>query len=197
MNKVPNRAQMPYRDCVGIALFNEQGQVFLARRILTPGPDTSEVDAPWQMPQGGIGRRIDTKEGDFWQMPQGGIDEGEDALPAAYRELYEETGIRTIRLLAQAPDWIHYDLPDEVLGIALKGNYRGQRQQWFAFLFEGEESEITLLLDNPGIDPEFDAWRWEDFDKVADIIVPFKRPAYLEVHKAFAHIPGQIRGQRS
>ena len=178
MNTAPNRAQMPYRDCVGIALFNDRGQVFLARRILTPGQDTSEVDAPWQ-------------------MPQGGIDDGEDALPAAYRELYEETGIRTIRLLAQAPDWIHYDLPDEVLGIALKGKYRGQRQQWFAFLFEGEEREITLLLDNPGIDPEFDAWRWEDFDKVADIIVPFKRPAYLEVHRAFAHIPGQIRAQRT
>lgn len=171
-----DRAQMPYRDCVGIALFNDRGEVLLARRILTPGPDTSEVEAPWQ-------------------MPQGGIDEGEDALPAAYRELYEETGIRTIRLIAKAPQWIHYDLPDEVLGIALKGKYRGQRQQWFAFLFEGEESEITLLHDNPGIDPEFDAWRWEDFDAVPDIIVPFKRPAYLEMHAAFAGIPASIRAR--
>ncbi|WP_417579328.1 RNA pyrophosphohydrolase [Pelagibacterium sp.] len=178
MKPTLNRSDLPYRDCVGIALFNADGQVFLARRILTPGPDTSEVDAPWQ-------------------MPQGGIDDGEDALAAAYRELYEETGIRTIRLLARAPGWIHYDLPDDVLGIALKGKYRGQRQQWFAFLFEGQENEITLLLDNPGIDPEFDAWRWEDFSKVADIIVPFKRPAYIELQRAFAHIPKQIAGQKA
>lgn len=167
---------LPYRDCVGIALFNAFGEVFLARRILTPGPDTSEVDAPWQ-------------------MPQGGIDEGEDALRAAYRELYEETGIRTIRLLAQAPDWICYDLPDEVLGSALGGRYRGQRQKWFAFLFEGNETEITLSQNTPGLDPEFDAWRWEHFDKVADIIVPFKRPAYLQVQSAFAGLPAEIRAK--
>ena len=167
---------MPYRDCVGIALFNRAGEVFIARRILTPGPDISEVDAPWQ-------------------MPQGGIDAGEEPLPAAYRELYEETGIRTIRLLAQAPDWIYYDLPDEVLGIALKGKYRGQRQKWFAFLFEGEEAEINVLGDKLGIDPEFDAWRWEDFSAVPDLIVPFKRPAYLEMHAAFAQLPDEIRAR--
>lgn len=170
----PQRETMPYRDCVGIALFNRSGEVFLARRILAPGPDTSEVDAPWQ-------------------MPQGGIDEGEDALPAAYRELFEETSVRTIRLLAQAPDWIHYDLPDEVLGIALKGKYRGQRQKWFAFLFEGSEDEINLSLDTPGLDPEFDAWRWEEFAKVPEIIVPFKRPAYLEIVSAFADIPTRLQ----
>ena len=168
-----DRLQMPYRDCVGITLFNSAGNVFIARRILSPGPDTSEVDAPWQ-------------------MPQGGIDAGEEPLPAAYRELFEETGIRTIRLLAQAPDWIHYDLPDEVLGVALKGKYRGQRQKWFAFVFEGDESEIDLSHDTEGLDPEFDAWRWERFDAVPDIIVPFKRPAYLQVHAAFRHLPNQL-----
>lgn len=177
MTQSPRREDMPYRDCVGIALFNADGAVFLARRILTPGPDTSEVDAPWQ-------------------MPQGGIDDGEEPLRAAYRELYEETGIRTIRLLAEAPEWIHYDLPDDVLGIALKGKYRGQRQKWFAFLFEGKEAEITLCQDNPGIDPEFDAWRWEDFNAVPEIIVPFKRPAYLEVRAAFAHLPQDIRARK-
>lgn len=167
------RQTLPYRDCVGIALFNREGKVFIARRIFTPGPDTSEVSAPWQ-------------------MPQGGIDEGEDPLRAAYRELYEETGIRTVRLLGQIEDWIYYDLPDEVLGIALKGKYRGQRQKWFAFLFEGEESEIKLIEDNPGPDPEFDDWRWEDLEKLPDIIVPFKRAAYLEIAAGFAHLPGAL-----
>ncbi|MCD7061451.1 RNA pyrophosphohydrolase [Pelagibacterium xiamenense] len=170
----PDRDAMPYRDCVGIALFNKQGKVFIARRIPEDGVDQSEVAAPWQ-------------------MPQGGIDAGEEPLPAAYRELYEETSIRTIRLIKEAEDWIYYDLPDDVLGIALKGKYRGQRQKWFAFLFEGDESEIDL--DTPGdgdCDPEFDAWRWEALSALPDLIVPFKRDAYLQVVDIFASLPEQL-----
>lgn len=173
-DKTALRAALPYRDCVGIALFNSVGQVFIARRIFTPGPDTSEVERPWQ-------------------MPQGGIDPGEDPLKAAHRELFEETSVRSVSLIEAIDDWIYYDLPDEVLGIALKGKYRGQRQKWFAFLLTGADSEIDL--DAPGsgaIDPEFDAWRWEDFASVHDIIVPFKRPAYRKVQKAFGHIPARL-----
>lgn len=171
---MPERDSMPYRECVGVALFNPKGEVFVARRIPEPGVDQSEVGAPWQ-------------------MPQGGIDEGEEPLPAAYRELFEETSVRTIRLLEEAPEWIHYDLPDEVLGIALKGKYRGQAQKWFAFLFEGEESEIDLETPGDGdCDPEFDIWRWERLEALPDLIVPFKRAAYLQVVSAFAHIPERL-----
>lgn len=168
------RNALPYRDCVGIALFNPGGEVFIARRIFTPGPDTSEVDQPWQ-------------------MPQGGIDPGEDPLAAAHRELYEETSVRSVSLLGAIDDWIFYDLPDEALGLALKGRYRGQRQKWFAFLLTGAETEIDLEAPGSGpIDPEFDAWRWADFSTVHDIIVPFKRPAYLAVQKGFGHIPARL-----
>ena len=170
-----DRQAMPYRDCIGVALFNREGKVFIARRIPDQGADRSEVSAPWQ-------------------MPQGGIDEGEDALPAAYRELYEETSIRTIRLLAEAPDWLFYDLPDEVLGIALKGKYRGQRQKWFAFLLEGDEAEIEIEHPAEGAHPaEFDAWRWEELSALPEIIVPFKRQVYEQLVEIFADIPEQLR----
>lgn len=168
------RKSLPYRDCVGIALFNPKGQVFIARRIFTPGPDTSEVEQPWQ-------------------MPQGGIDPGEDPLAAAHRELYEETSVRSVSLLAAIDDWIYYDLPDDVLGVALKGRYRGQRQKWFAFAFEGEDAEIEIDVPAAGaLDPEFDAWRWDDFARVHEIIVPFKRPAYRLVQEAFGDIPSRL-----
>ena len=39
-------AALPYRPCVGITLFNQEGKVFVAQRIDNPGP-------AWQMPQGG------------------------------------------------------------------------------------------------------------------------------------------------
>lgn len=169
------RDAMPYRDCVGIALFNARGEVFIARRIAEPGPDTTEVASPWQ-------------------MPQGGIDPGEEPLPAAYRELYEETSIRSTRLLGEISDWLYYDLPDEALGIALRGKYRGQRQKWFALLLEAGDEEIDIATPAEGAHkPEFDAWRWESLEALPDIIVPFKRPVYEAIVAAFASIPAQLR----
>lgn len=175
ITQTPQRLALPYRDCAGIALFNRAGQVFTGRRAVTNKEDRSEADAPWQ-------------------MPQGGIDKGEDAEAAAVRELFEETSVSSIQLLATCPHWIHYDLPDEALGIALKGKYRGQRQRWFAYLLTGPDSEINVLAPGNGaFHAEFDAWRWEALERTPDLIVPFKRAAYLEVVAAFAHVPGLAR----
>ena len=126
----PDRESLPYRDCVGVALFNADGLVLIGRRRPEQEAEGSEeIAAPWQ-------------------MPQGGIDKGEDPLKAALRELEEETSVRSVSLLAELPEWVHYDLPDAALGIALKGRYRGQRQRWFAFAFTGPDSEIDVL--SPG-----------------------------------------------
>jgi putative (di)nucleoside polyphosphate hydrolase len=126
----------------------------------------------------------------LWQMPQGGIDSGEDPLPAARRELFEETGMRSVSLLAEAPHWIDYDLPREVLGIALKGKFRGQTQKWFAFRFVGDESEIAINPPPGGHTPEFDAWAWKPMEDLPEMIVPFKRKVYEEVVAAFRHLAG-------
>jgi putative (di)nucleoside polyphosphate hydrolase len=175
MRDVPQRDAMPYRDCVGVAVFNSQGQVFIGRRKPEDDPeDSSEMGSPWQ-------------------MPQGGIDAGEEPYAAAIRELYEETGITSVRLMGEAPGWIFYDLPDEVLGIALKGKYRGQRQRWFALAFTGDEDEIDVLAPGGGAHPaEFDAWRWAALEETPRIVVPFKRGAYCEVVAAFADIPARL-----
>ena len=172
------REAMPYRDCVGVALFNRGGLVFIGRRRPDPGIEAgSEFTAPWQ-------------------MPQGGIDRGETPLAAALRELYEETSVRSVSLLHEAPHWIQYDLPDEALGVALGGRYRGQRQRWFAFLFVGEDSEIDVEHPGGGKHPaEFDGWRWEELDRLPDLVVPFKREAYIEVVRAFSKLPADIRGR--
>jgi len=172
MTKAIDRQSLPYRDCVGVAVFNAQGQVFIGRRKPEDDPeDNSEVNAPWQ-------------------MPQGGIDKGEDPLAAALRELHEETSIQSVSLLAEAPEWIYYDLPDEALGIALHGKFRGQRQRWFAFAFTGNDSEINVEQPGGGkFTAEFDAWRWEKLTRTPSLIVPFKKDAYDKVVDAFADIP--------
>ena len=116
---------LPYRPCVGVMLLNRENRVFVARRRSESGPEH-------------------VADGYAWQMPQGGIDPGEDPYQAAMRELYEETNVRTVRLLAEAPDWYRYDLPALVAGRAWRGRYRGQTQKWFAFRFEGEDREIDI-----------------------------------------------------
>jgi putative (di)nucleoside polyphosphate hydrolase len=170
-----DRETLPYRDCVGTAIFNAEGLVFIGRRKPEEDPeDSSEHGAPWQ-------------------MPQGGIDKGEEPLATAHRELFEETSIRSVELIAEAPEWIYYDLPEEALGIALKGKYRGQRQRWFAFRFLGDESEINVTEPGGGAHPaEFDRWRWEKLEALPGLIVPFKRDAYLQVVAAFRDIPARL-----
>jgi putative (di)nucleoside polyphosphate hydrolase len=163
--------ELPYRPCVGIMVLNKAGLVWSGRRIPI---GNSEYDGSPQL----------------WQMPQGGIDPGEDPLPAAMRELYEETGMKTVSLLAEAGRWIHYDLPAELIGIGLKGKYRGQTQRWFAFRFEGDESEIAINPPPGGHEPEFDAWEWKPMAELPDLIVPFKRRVYEEVIAEFAHLAG-------
>jgi putative (di)nucleoside polyphosphate hydrolase len=169
------RERLPYRNCAGVALFNSQGKVFIGRR--KNGSDSEK--AP--------------ESGAPWQMPQGGIDADEGPIEAARRELFEETGVSSIELIAEAPDWVLYDLPDDLLGTALKGKYRGQRQRWFAFRFTGAESEIDVLTPGGGkFRAEFDSWRWEELKRTPDLIVPFKRDAYEQIAAAFADLPARL-----
>ncbi len=160
---------LPYRPCVGIMVLNHKGLAWTGHRI---EEITGEV-------QGG---------NQLWQMPQGGIDKGEEPIDAALRELYEETGIESVTLLAEASEWIHYDLPEELLGIALKGKYRGQKQRWFAYRFDGDESEIRINPPPGGHSAEFDRWAWKPMRQLPELIVPFKRKLYEEVIAAFAHL---------
>jgi putative (di)nucleoside polyphosphate hydrolase len=121
-------------------------------------------------------------------MPQGGIDKGEEPLQAAERELYEETGMRSVTLLAEAPHWINYDLPADLVGIAFKGRYRGQTQKWFAYRFHGEASEIQINPPPGGHTAEFDEWAWRPMQDLPGLIVPFKRKVYEDVVAAFRHL---------
>jgi putative (di)nucleoside polyphosphate hydrolase len=162
---------LPYRPCVGIMVLNRAGLVWAGRRIALADSEMAGTDL-------------------LWQMPQGGIDKGEEAEPAAKRELYEETGMRSVSLLEEAPGWIDYDLPPHLVGIALKGRYRGQRQKWFAFRFEGDESEISINPPPGGHEAEFDAWEWKKMEALPGLIVPFKRRVYEDVVAAFRHLAG-------
>ncbi len=149
-----------YRPCAGLMIANAEGRVF-------------------------VGKRIDTKEGDWWQMPQGGVDPGEDADEAAYRELFEETGIPRgkVEIVARSERELFYDLPAELNGKLWGGRYVGQRQSWFLMRFAGVDADIDLNAHDPA---EFNAFRWIEPAQLPDLIIPFKRPVYEAVLEMFA-----------
>ena len=157
---------LPYRPNVGALLFNPAGLVLVAHRADMP-------DA-----EGAAGG---------WQLPQGGMDEDEDPAVAVFRELEEEIGTAHAEILAEHPEWLTYDLPPELLGKALGGKWRGQKQKWFALRFLGTDADIRLDLDPH---PEFDAWRWAPLAELPAMAVPFKRAIYDRLAVDFSRFAG-------
>jgi putative (di)nucleoside polyphosphate hydrolase len=163
---MPRYEDLPYRPCVGMMVLNRDGRVFIGRRI--DGPE-----------------HVDNVH--VWQMPQGGVDENEDPYPAALRELYEETNIRSVEKIGEIKDWLAYDIPREIVGQAWNGKYRGQKQKWYALRFSGDEGEIDITHPGGGgHKPEFVEWRWEPMKNLPGLIIPFKRDVYERVVREFA-----------
>jgi putative (di)nucleoside polyphosphate hydrolase len=163
-------SDLPYRPNVGALLFNPRGLVLVARRADLPKTEAAA---------GG------------WQLPQGGVDPGEDLRAAVLRELAEEIGTDRAEVIAEYPEWLTYDLPAHLVGVALGGRHRGQRQRWFALRFTGQDSDIRLDLDPH---PEFDAWRWARLTELPSLAVAFKRPIYEALASYFSDLPARLAG---
>lgn len=145
--------KLPMRVGVGVIVLNNENKVFVAKRKDNP---TNK-----------------------WQMPQGGVDKGENFLVAMRRELYEETSIKSVKILSELEGFFEYELPKHLLGIIWKGKYRGQKQKWFVAKFTGDEKEINLNTEKP----EFIEWKWILPDKLPEVIVDFKKNLYLKLLK--------------
>ena len=130
-----------------------------------------------------VGARIDNTD-DAWQMPQGGIDKGEEPWATALRELEEETGIKPhlVERLADCPERLRYDLPEDLRGILWGGKWIGQDQDWYLCRFLGSDSDVDIAT----ADPEFREWRWAPPADLPDLIVPFKRDLYRRLVIHFA-----------
>lgn len=147
----------PYRRGVGVMVLNADRKVW-------------------------VGRRIDRTD-EAWQMPQGGIDPGEEPWATALRELQEETGIppHLVERIADCPERLRYELPEELKDKLWSGKWRGQEQDWFLCRFLGHDSDVDIATAHP----EFDAWKWVDPAILPDLIVPFKRDLYRRLIEQF------------
>ncbi len=162
------RPQLPYRQGVGLCLFNREGFVFCAERRDRPGA---------------------------WQMPQGGVQKTEAAQLAALRELKEEIGTDNAEIIAMLPEKLRYEFPDwlQMKGGVFRGKYRGQEQYWFALKYLGTDSDINLDGEHEPENPEFISWKWVPIGDITSMVVDFKRPVYEKVVAAFKPLGEAIR----
>lgn len=154
-----NPDNIEYRKGVGLMILNAQGLVWVGQRR-----DTGHIISP-----------------SAWQMPQGGIDNVETPWEAALREMKEEIGTVNVRLIAETPDWITYDFPEELGNTLWGGRFFGQTQKWFLLEFLGDDNEINIDTRHP----EFVAWRWVAPHELPDLIVPFKHDLYIKILEEF------------
>jgi putative (di)nucleoside polyphosphate hydrolase len=138
-----------YRPSIAIVIANARNQVFWGKRLREHS----------------------------WQFPQGGIDLDEAPEEAMYRELWEEVGLAPehVRILGRTRDWLRYHVPRQWIRREWRGNYRGQKQIWYLLRFVGRDSDINLRTTEK---PEFDAWRWHDYQVPLDAVIEFKREVY-------------------
>ena len=143
--------KLPLRIGAGVVLLNPNNQVFVGKRIDNPV--------------------------NFWQMPQGGVKVNEDFFYAACRELKEETGIESIKLIKEIDNFLTYELPKNLLGKIWKGKYRGQKQKWFIMRFIGSEDEINIKTKKA----EFKEWKWININQLTNVVVSFKLKIYKTI----------------
>ena len=141
-----------YRKNVGIVVFNKDGKVLLCARS-------------------------DQKD-ECWQFPQGGIEQDEDYQVAALRELYEETGIKSVELVDRIQEPVRYDFP-----VNFRLPFNGQEQYWFLFYFRGDDTEINFEINPQEI--EFKNYKWDDISEAPKLIVQFKKKVYNKVVDCF------------
>ena len=155
---INDKKTLPLRIGVGIVLMNSENKIF-------------------------VGKRIDNPK-NYWQMPQGGVNKNENLYIAAKRELAEETGVTSIKLINELDEWLSYELPKNLLGKIWKGKYRGQKQKWFVMKFIGNNEEININTKNP----EFLDWKWIDASELTNVAVNFKIDIYSKIKEKLKSI---------
>lgn len=146
-----------YRQSVAIVVFNKDKKLLVCERLKSSG--------------------------EAWQFPQGGIDKGENVEDAAYRELFEETSIKSAKLIKILETPYIYSFPEKIRRrlwqVKHYDKVYGQEQHWVLFYFYGNDNEIDLNTK----EREFKNYKWESAGFAMESIVDFKRDVYTKALK--------------
>jgi ADP-ribose pyrophosphatase YjhB (NUDIX family) len=109
-----------------------------------------------------------SQHGTSWSLPKGHIDPGEDALAAAKREIYEESGIRDLELIRELGTYERHK-------IGVDGGEDGSELKVITmFLFRTSENSLKP------VDPDNPEARWVEKSKVAPLLTHEKDKEFFE-----------------
>lgn len=99
-----------------------------------------------------------SQNGNSWSLPKGHIDPGEDKLQAATREIYEESGIKDLKLVKEFPSYERYRIGLD------GGEDKSETKTIYMFLFKTNDEKLKP------IDPQNPEARWVEKEKVVDLL---------------------------
>jgi 8-oxo-dGTP pyrophosphatase MutT (NUDIX family) len=107
------------------------------------------------------------QNGTSWSLPKGHIEKGEDALTAAKREIYEESGVRDLELIRELGGYERFRIGKD------GGENRSELKTIHLFLFRTAEMELSP------VDAENPEARWVERDRVAELLTHPKDKEYF------------------
>jgi ADP-ribose pyrophosphatase YjhB (NUDIX family) len=99
-----------------------------------------------------------SQRGTSWSLPKGHIDPGENALVAAKREIYEESGIRDLELIRGLGTYERHKIGVD------GGDDRSELKVITMFLFRTSEKSLRP------VDPDNPEAKWVEKSKVARLL---------------------------
>jgi ADP-ribose pyrophosphatase YjhB (NUDIX family) len=99
-----------------------------------------------------------SQHGTSWSLPKGHIDPGEDALTAARREIYEESGVRHLQFVRELGTYERHKIG------ANGGEDRSELKAITMLLFRTREKTLKP------VDPDNPEARWVEKGKVAELL---------------------------
>jgi ADP-ribose pyrophosphatase YjhB (NUDIX family) len=109
-----------------------------------------------------------SQHGTSWSLPKGHIDPGENALEAARREIYEESGVRDLELIRELGTYERHKIG--VNG----GEDRSELKAITMFLFRTREKSLRP------VDPDNPEAKWVERSKVAPLLTHEKDKEFFE-----------------
>jgi len=109
-----------------------------------------------------------SQHGNSWSLPKGHIDEGETALEAAKREIYEESGIKDLELIKNLGEYQRYKIGKT------GGEDKSELKNITIFLFKTTETALQP------VDPDNPEARWVDKEKVANLLTHPKDKEFFQ-----------------
>lgn len=104
----------------------------------------------------------------YWGLPQGGVDRNEKLEEAVRREVFEETSLSDLEILASFKNIYQYDWPKHYT----HSGYKGQRQSLFVMRYYGANNAVKTNSF------EHKAYRWVKIDNLLNAASQVHRKQY-------------------